>query len=304
MPITGDLIKQQTIDTPFTDSQIALIEKLSQNVEDQVIHDKTKEWYDQWDQTIRDASGIQKEAREKASDYAKRAFAALKSENQELVTFKAKAKELETEIATLKDGKIDAATTQKITDLKAELASVKQTYQTQLQEKENALAEKEKALLSEKEESAFAMAIGTFQFKKDEQSSALKEIAIKQAKADLKAEATLDIVDGKQVWRDKTGQIIRNPKNGNEPATTADLLLPKLTPVIDQGRKAAGTGTNGAAGAGQASNFAPTAKTRTDFDRQAGEFLLAQGLERTNPEFATKLTELRKEFDAQALPVT
>lgn len=304
MPITGDLIKQQTIDTPFTDSQIALIEKLSQNVEDQVIHDKTREWYSQWDQTILDASGIQKEAREKASDYAKRAFAALKSENQELVTFKAKAKELETEIATLKDGKIDAATTQKITDLKAELASLKQTHQAQLQEKENALAEKEKALLAERVETQFASALNGVSFKKDETSAALKDIAIQNAKQTLLAEATMDTQDGKLVWRDKDGNIIRNPKNGNEPATTADLLLPKLTPVIDQGRKAAGTGTNGAAGAGQASNFAPTAKTRTDFDRQAGEFLLAQGLERTNPEFATKLTELRKEFDAQALPVT
>lgn len=303
MPITGDLIKQQEIDIPFTDSQIALIERLSQNSEDQAFHDKTKEWYNQWDQTILDASGVQKEAREKASDYAKRAFTALKSEIQELATFKTKAKELETEIATLKDGKIDAATTQKITDLNAELASLKQTHQSQLQEKENALAEKEKALLNERVETQFATALNGISFKKDETTAALKDIAIQNAKQTLLAEATMDIQDGKLVWRDKTGQIIRNPKNGNEPSTTADLLLPKLTPVIDQGRKAGGTGTAGASGGAPPSGFAPTAKTKTEFYTQASDYLIAKGEDRTNPDFAKKLTELSKEFNAQDLPV-
>lgn len=303
MPITGDLIKQQTIDTPFTDSQIALIERLSQNSEDQAFHDKTKEWYNQWDQTILDASGVQKEAREKASDYAKRAFTTLKSEIQELATFKTKVKELETEITTLKDGKIDAATTQKITDLNAELASLKQTHQAQLQEKENALAEKEKALLNERVETQFATALNGIAFKKDETTAALKDIAIQNAKQTLLAEATMDIQDGKLVWRDKTGQIIRNPKNGNEPSTTADLLLPKLTLVIDQGRKAAGTGIAGASGGGSPSGFAPTAKTKTEFYTQASDYLIAKGEDRTNPDFAKKLTELSKEFNAQDLPV-
>lgn len=303
MPITGDLIKQQQTDTPFTDSQIALIERLSQNSEDQAFHDKTKEWYNQWDQTIFEASGVQKEAREKASDYAKRAFTTLKSEIQELATFKTKAKELETEIATLKDGKIDAATTQKITDLNAELTSLKQTHQAQLQEKENALAEKEKALLNERVETQFATALNGISFKKDETTAALKDIAIQNAKQTLLAEATMDTQDGKLVWRDKTGQIIRNPKNGNEPATTADLLLPKLTPVIDQGRKAGGTGTAGASGGASVSGFAPTAKTKTEFYTQASDYLIAKGEDRTNPDFAKKLTELSKEFNAQDLPV-
>lgn len=303
MPITGDLIKQQEIDTPFTDSQIALIERLSQNSEDQAFHDKTKEWYNQWDQTILDASGVQKEAREKASDYAKRAFTALKSEIQELATFKTKVKELETEITTLKDGKIDAATTQKITDLNAELASLKQTHQTQLQEKENALAEKEKALLNERVETQFATALNGIAFKKDETTAAMKDIAIQHAKQTLLAEATMDIQDGKLVWRDKAGNIIRNPKNGNEPSTTADLLLPKLTPVIDQGRKAGGTGTAGASGGASPSGFAPTAKTKTEFYTQASDYLIAKGEDRTNPDFAKKLTELSKEFNAQDLPV-
>ena len=307
MPITGDLIKQQEIDTPFTDSQIALIERLSQNSEDQAFHDKTKEWYNQWDQTIFEASGVQKEAREKASDYAKRAFAALKSEKEDfssaLSLYKGKATSLEAEIATLKDGKIDAATTQKITDLNAELASLKQTHQAQLQEKENALAEKEKALLNERVETQFATALNGIAFKKDETTAAMKDIAIQHAKQTLLAEATMDIQDGKLVWRDKAGNIIRNPKNGNEPATTADLLLPKLTPVIDQGRKAGGTGTAGASGGASPSGFAPTAKTKTEFYTQASDYLIAKGEDRTNPDFAKKLTELSKEFNAQDLPV-
>lgn len=305
MAITEELIKQQDSLKDLSADQIKAIETLSRNDEDAVIHTKRGDWYKQFDQTIAEESGIPKEGAEKASDYAKRVLAAQKAQIQELSTYKTKVGELQDQITSLKDGKVDAATTQKIKDLESELATVKDTHQRQLQEKDNLLTEKEKALLSEKEETAFASAISQMKFKGDDQSKALKDIALKNAKAELKSEATLDIVDGKQVWRDAKGDIIRNPKNGNEPATTADLLLPKLAPVIDQGRQATGTGGKAAEGSAfSATGFTPTAKTKTEFYSQAEAYLLAQGNERTSPEFAKKLTELSTEFKAQELPVS
>lgn len=304
MAITRELILQQQVETPFTDAQIALIEKLSKNDEDQVIHDKTREWYTQWDQTIFEASGIEKEAREKASDYAKRAFSALKTQATEATTYKSKVATLESEIAALKDGKVDAATTQKIKDLTAEIASLKDNHQKALKEKEDALSEREQALINERVDSEFNSVLVGIQFKKDETAIALKDIALQNAKQALRSEFTMDVVDGKRVWRNKQGDIVRNPQNGNEPATTADLILPKLAPIIDQGRKATGTGTNGASGGTNPSGFNPTAKTRVDFDREAGEYLISKGLERTKPEFAAKLTELRKEFNVAQMPMT
>jgi hypothetical protein len=304
MAITAELIKQQEIDTPFTDSQIALVEKLSRNEEEQVIHNKRGDWYKQFDQTILDESGIPKEGQEKASDYAKRVLAAQKAKIAEMETYKTKAATLEAKIATLEEGKGDAATTQKIKDLQSELASLKETHQQELQAKESALTEKEKALISEKTETQFAAALSSVNFKKDEQSTAVKDILISNAKQALLAEATMSVEEGKVIWRDKKGEIIRNPKNGNEPMTTAELLMPKLAPVIDLGRKATGTGTTAAQG-GQSSStgFNPTAKTKTDFYTQASDHLVALGVDRTTPEFAAKLSELSKEFNAQELPV-
>lgn len=304
MPITRELISQQQIDTPFTDSQIALIERLSQNVEDQVIHDKTKEWYNSLDQTILDASGVPKEAREKATDYAKRAFAALKSDADASSTYKTKVSALETEIAALKEGKQDAVSAQKITDLKSEIASLKENHAVQLREKDEALAIHEKAIQEERFESAFTSALLGVNFKKDDTTTAIKDTLLEAEKAKFKSQYTPDIVDGKRVWRDKEGNIVRNAKNGNEYATAADLILPKLQPIIDAGRKITGTGLSGASGGSDPSGFVPTAKTRVEFDRQAADYLIAQGLERTKPEFAAKLTELRKEFDVSSLPVT
>lgn len=304
MAITEELIKQQDLLKDLSADQIKAIETLSRNDEDAVIHTKRGDWYKQFDQTILDTSGIPKEGAEKASDYAKRVLAAQKAQIEELSTYKSKVTDLQTEIATLKEGKVDAVTTQKIKDLQTELAAVKDAHQKELQAKDTLLTEKEKAILSEKEETEFAAALSGITFKKDETTTALKDIAIKQAKADLKAEATLDIVDGKQVWRDKKGDIIRNPKNGNEPMTTAELLLPKLAPVVDPGRKVTGTGGKGAEGNGGSSNgFTPTAKTKSEFYDQADEYLMKMGFDRTSPDFAAKRTELSKEFNAQDLPV-
>lgn len=304
MAITEDLIKQQDHLKDLTADQIKAIETLSRNEEEQVIHSKRGDWYKQFDQTILDESGIPKEGAEKATDYAKRVLAAQKSQIAELTTYKTKVADLTTEIATLKDGKVDAATTRKIQDLQTELASLKETHQQELQAKETALTEKEKALILEKTETQFAAALAGISFKKDETTTALKDMAIANAKAQLLTEATMDIVDGKTVWRDKKGDIIRNPKNGNEPSTTADLLLPKLAPVIDAGRKITGTGGQGAeGGASGSTGFNPTAKTKTEFYTQASDHLVKLGVDRTTPEFATKLGELSKEFNAQELPV-
>lgn len=305
MAITADLIKQQDSLKDLTDDQIKAVETLSKNDEEAVIHSKRGEFYNQFDKEILEYSGYPKEGHERASDYAKRVLAAQKAQIEELSTYKTKVGELQTQITSLKDGKVDAATTQKIKDLESELATVKDTHQKEIQAKEALLTEKEKALISEKEETEFAKAISGMNFKKDDQSAALKAIALKQAKADLKSEATMEVADGKVIWRDAKGEIIRNAKNGNEPATTADLLMPKLAPVIDQGRKVTGTGGKTAEGSTfSATGFNPTAKTKTEFYSQASDYLIAQGQERTDPKFAAKLSELSKEFNAQDLPVS
>lgn len=304
MAITADLIKQQESLKDLTADQIKAIETLSKNDEDAVIHSKRGEFYNQFDKEIHESSGFPKEGHERASDYAKRVLAAQKSQIEELSTYKTKVGTLEEKIKTLEEGKVDAATTKKIKDLTDELASLKETHQKQIQEKDTLLTEKEKALISEKEETEFAAALMGVNFKKDETATSLKDLAIKNAKDQLRAEATLDIVDGKQVWRDKKGEIIRNPKNGNEPATTADLLLPKLTPIVDQGRKVAGNGGSAPQGGGSGGEgFHPTAKTKTEFYTQADDYLVKMGFDRTTPEFAVKRTELSKEFNAQELPV-
>lgn len=303
--ITEDLIKQQELLKDLTPDQVKAIETLSKNDEETVIHKKRGDWYKQFDQDILDSSGIPKEPAERATDYAKRAFALQKAEIEELTAYKTKAKTLEAKIATLEDGKVDATTKQKIKDLGDELAALKVTHETAIREKETLLSQKDQELIRERQEVQFAAALSGVKFKSDETTTALKDIAVKSAKEALMAEYTMDIADGKTVWRDKKGEIVRNPKNGNEPMTTADLLMPKLAPVIDQGRKVNGTGTTKVDANGTSSTtFAPTAKTKTEFYTQASDYLIAQGNDRTNPEFAKKLTELSKEFNAQELPVT
>lgn len=298
--LTADSIKLQPNLAHLTDDDIAAITALSKHDEDALMSVKTKEWYDKWDAAILEKTGIPKLPREQAFDYFGRAYGEKTKDLGVVETSKQTIADLQLEIAELKEGKIDKSTQKKITDLQSELALAK----TDIAAKEKAISDKENELLTERQDAKLNAAMAKMTFKPDTAIDAsVKETFIKDAKTKLLAEATLEIVDGAEQWRDSKGEIIRNPKNGNAPITTEELLQAKLTPILDTGRQASGAGSSNPKG--QGASLSPTiqAANQIEFNTKATDYLIAQGVERGTKEFTTGLTKLREDNGAKALPM-
>ena len=305
--LTKDLIQQQDSLAHLTNEDIKVIETLSQNDEKEVIHRKRGEFYTEFDQAVLESTGIKKNAGEKASDYHKRAAKELKDAANggsdslaDIEAKDAKIKELEKQIT---DGTGSESMKKKLSDLESEISSLKAAHSLAIEAKDKMISDKDTEVVGQRLDAEFASSIAKIKLKSDDIIDAkVKAAFLKEAKAELLAEYTMDTDDGKLVWRDKDGNIVRNPKNGNNPMTTDELISPKLTPIMDEARKAEGTGGKAPSG-NQRSSSVIRAKTQVEFTEQATDALIAQGVQRGTSEFTTKMTDLRTEHNASKLPM-
>jgi len=109
---------------------------------------------------------------------------------------------------------------------------------------------------------------------------------------------------GKTQWRDSEGKLVRDETKGMELATTKDLLMKNLQPILKKGRQQGGAGTSGGTGGGGSFLDLRGAKTQVEADDAIAKHLLSQGLQRATKEFATKQAEIRKENGVEKLPLT
>ena len=114
--------------------------------------------------------------------------------------------------------------------------------------------------------------------------------------------------DGKRrlIFRDESGEILRNRENKNLPMTAADLYGKKISDLVDPGRKQGGAGTGGAGGGGNSATTLDLTgiKSQVKADETIKEYLMVtEGLAKTDPKFGSRHQELRKELGVGSLPI-
>ena len=284
----------------MTPEQIADLTTLSKNDEAQVIHDKTREWYNNWDKDIKAVFGGEKGATEKTFEYFKRMAGELVSEHTEL---KSKYDTLQ---AKADKGELTDAEKLKLKDLQTEITALKQTHETQLAELKKQIDTKNSEMENMYADMELSNSLSGIDYN-EAMPTDVRDVFIKNKFEEIKSEYTREVVEenGKKrvQWRDKNGDIVRTTGK-QEPATTADLILPKIASVLDNGKQTKGAGSKepGKKGEKPGSYFVNDAKTQVEFTEKATEYLLKSGIEQGSKDFTAKMSELWKEHEVGKMP--
>ena len=223
----------------LTPEQINDITTLSKNDEAQVIHDKTREWYNNWDKDIKTVFGGEKGATEKTFEYFKRMAGELLSEHNDLKS------KYETLQAKADKGELTPEDKLKLKDLQTEITALKQTHETQLADLKKQIETKSAEVENMYVDMELSSSLSGVEYN-ESMPKDVRDVFIKNAFDKIKDEFTREVVEEngeKRIqWRDKNGDIVRTPGK-MEPATTADLILPKIASVLDQGKETKGAGS-------------------------------------------------------------
>lgn len=313
--LTIEMLRQNPVLAPLSDTVLQAIATMSQNDENTVIGTKLGAMYGQYDSDILGITGIAKNNGEKSSDYAKRVLTQYKSSvtevntvKKELETSKQKIKDLEEKVAA---GSADDAIKQQLKDAKTQVSQL----QSQLQAKEADIlkvkTEYETKLKNTKIDFAFNQAASNIKFK-DTVPESIKSILLASAKAEIMAKGTPDFIDDEKgnsvfVLRDKDGNILNNVKNNLNPYTIAELLNESsLKDVIASDIKFTGSGTKpiDATKPTVASDIdLSSVKSQIEADTAIENYLLSKGYTRDSMEFSEQSLKLREENNVSSLPI-
>lgn len=311
--ITIEMLNQNSATAALTDVQKAAIAELSKNDEATVIGTKIGALHGQYDSDILGITNMPKNDGEKSYDYLKRVLNDYKGKVDEANTIQTKLDAATREVSELKakieKGSQDAVLKQQLKDAQNQVVQL----QSQLTKKQEELTTSEAKHKSEikaaQVDFAFTSAMSKIKFK-DGVSESVQKILIDAAKNEILAKGTPDFIDDnkgnkKFVLRDENNNTINNPKNNLNPYTIDELIQEtSLKDVIDTGKQQPGGGTgptriNNNAGTLDLSGVA----TQIAADTAIENYLLATGITRDNPEFGTKLLEIRNENNVSELPI-
>ena len=311
--ITIEMLNQNSATAALTDVQKAAIAELSKNDEATVIGTKIGALHGQYDSDILGITNMPKNDGEKSYDYLKRVLNDYKGKVYEANAIQTKLDAATREVSELKakieKGSQDAVLKQQLKDAQNQVVQL----QSQLTKKQEELTTSEAKHKSEikavQVDFAFTSAMSKIKFK-DGVSESVQKILIDAAKNEILAKGTPDFIDDnkgnkKFVLRDENNNTINNPKNNLNPYTIDELIQEtSLKDVIDTGKQQQGCGTgptkiNNNAGTLDLSGVA----TQIAADTAIENYLLATGITRDNPEFGTKLLEIRNENNVSELPI-
>lgn len=313
---TPDVVKQNTSLKDLSDDQVNAVVTLGNNLTQQRIGEKTKEYYDRLDVDIEEATGLKKEPSEKTFEFMKRAIKTGSKElSGQLATLKSEKDALE---AQVKSGNVTDAVKKQITDLEGKIKD-KESEVTQWKDKyTNDFGTKEKELndalaknMTIRVDHQFAEALTGIKFIEEAKlPKVARDATVSAAKIQVLNEFKPEYIDDgkggeKLVWKNAQGEIARNPENKLEPFTTAELITKHLNPIIDHGRQQQGSGSTAPAGAasGKGQFFLNGAKTQVEADEMIVQHLIAEGVPKNTKEFDTKLKEIRTENKIPELPI-
>lgn len=310
--LKAEIIKGSAVLASLTDEQVTAIEELSKNDETAVMAKAVGDLHGQYDRDIEEATGLKKPDGMKTYEWMKKDVLPKVTKATKLQSKLDKAIEDKTALETqLKDGKIDEATKQKLSDNENLITDLRGQLSTQKTESEKALTEAQNKNATILINNEFDRALVGKKFK-DENiiSKAVRESFISNAKQAILAEYKPDWIDDgkggqKLVFRNEAGEIARNEKNGLNPFTAEELFTNKIGDVLEVGKQQQGGGTKPPTGGGAN----PTelnlsgAKSQVEADDIATNFLMDKGLVRGTNEFSTEFDKIRDENKVADLPI-
>lgn len=301
--ITKELIAEVAALSGLTPEQIAAIELLSKNDENNVIAEKTKTFHDKYDQTIFEATGIQKTGSEKSYDYLTRAAGSLRVEATEAPKHKARLTELEQELAALKASKGDETIQKELRTAKADLETVRaalvESQKTLETTKENYENEKKTDNLN----SAIAKGFVGLKYKADVKPEivALVEGNIRAKLAGIPSEVD---ANGTVIFRNSDGTTMLNKANSLAPFTVAELVRQELSPLglLDDKPKPTGAGGTPSGGTKGGSLDLSAATTQIQANELIDKHLMENGYIRSTKEFQDQKNQIYTENSIVELP--
>lgn len=327
MPITAEIIKGNETLKTLSDDQINAIVTVAGNTYKQDWDDAHGTNMRRWDEDIKGLWGKEKPTGEDGKPLAAHKYLKLAWSERE--------KEWEAKVAAAAKGGSGEEARQlkeKIADLEAQLkdAGLKgsellrqdiEGYKNRLKDYETLVEDTKKERLAERKEFETKLAGA-------QRTNLLLEVGFERAQALMGLEFDTYIVEEVRntvieskwqallarytpekvvneknetvtQWRDKDGKVVRSTANNMEPATTRELFLAELKPILKAGRQQAGTGTGAGTGSATGSSLdLRGARTQVDADNAITNHLIAQGMQRGTTAFTEAFTKIRKENEA------
>jgi len=299
----------------LTDEQVTKIVTLSQNDENAVIGSRFGEVYRQLDATIEKETGVKRNGDEKTYNYLERAARELKSKLKDVEQLNQKITELEAEKTrletALKDGAHNEEAKKQLEQAQKDIANVTKQYTDLRKEFDKATEKHAKELLDVKISHEIGLATAGLKFK-SEIPQTVADVIMKQAVDKVKAMKP-EYVDNGQggkllAFKGEDGAILRNKDNQLNPYTAQELIAQELKNmgVLDEGRKAAGAGSQTPTGGGKGGSAVVDisgAKTRTEAYDIIAQGLFAQGLTNGSAEFDAAMQQAWKDNNVANLPM-
>ena len=250
--ITSEMLSQQTELSGLTEEQKNAIVTLSKNDEDAVMANRFREVYNQMDETIKTATGIERNGDEKTYNYLKRAASALAEKANSVDALNTTIQSLTAERDRLQEainkGTADAETQRQLAEAKANLESITTKFNKLKADYDTMGANHAAELLNYRIDNEIAGAKGALKFKAELPEQVTNAI-MSQVVANIKG-LNKELVDdgngGKKLqFKEANGAVMMNPENKLNPYTIAELLTKELKAmgVLDEGRKQEGIET-------------------------------------------------------------
>lgn len=306
MALTKEIVEKNL--QGLTPDQVSMIVTLSQNDEENYMRTRTREIYNEMDETISSTLGIPRNGAEKTYNYLERAAKEYAAKYADYDDIKGQVAKLAQDKAalqkTIDEGVADKELKAKYESLSKELANAKAQY-GELQTKfETEKAGHEKALLSMRVDSALEAAASTLNLRKDVNPQ-LAQFAVKSALETVKGYSPAFEDDGKGgkvlVFYNEDGSRRNNPDKALAPYTASELISDALKSFGVLEETGSGRGTGGKAP--EPSKGAIGARTRTEADEAISKDLAQRGLVRGTPEWSDEFYRLRAEYKVDTLPL-
>jgi len=206
-----------------------------ENFENDRIGKRIGEVHGQYDNDIKEVTGIERQQGEKTYDYNKRVLRTLKekSESKSDEKLTARIEELQSQLEKASNAKEVKALMGKINELN-------ETHQSQLSEYQQKLTQKDVE---------FDVRTGLVGMEfSDLIPEEVRKTFINKSITEITKKG--QVIDGKVVYVGEDGEILRN-KDTMAPLTSSDLLKDSLKEVLKEGRKQTGVGSKKAAPKGE-----------------------------------------------------
>jgi len=277
--INEDFLKEQGIDETKHEAIISAYNNAVSKLQDDHKTDKSgavKSMMEGFEGNIFNVTKIEKNANEKASDYAIRAFDTFHKTNYE-----SKINEL-TDLNKELDGKIKAGI--KDPELAQKIEALEQTLETE----RKGFQEKETAWESEKAREA----------KVNKYKSLLPKLKADadQDYKDYKVNGVIEVLVGKDVVDDGKGNLIIKGDESNQFTNTPviDFLKENLKGIIDEGHQQTGTGQK-ASGSTVVIDISDSDSPQAK-DGKIRDYLKEKGIKVTDKEYSEQFKELRTKY--------